>query len=138
MVRDRPTDRLTDRPTLLTIELLLQLKNCSEGSKKVKKVPIVAKLKTKDVAVLSHNQSCNSSLFQSQLFRVCRCYSHVYYKILSFSWSKSLTGKYITEWECQYFMIHMTIALTNSKKLTLKKTWIAWLIVWKYSHIFCF
>ena len=34
-------------------------KNCLEGSKKWKKVPIVAKLKTKDVAVLSHNQSCN-------------------------------------------------------------------------------
>ena len=45
---------------------------------KVKKVPIVAKLKTKDVAVLSHNQSCNSSLFQSQFLRVCQWSSPVY------------------------------------------------------------
>ena len=42
-----------------------------KGPKGAKKAPIVAKIKTKDVAVLSHNQSCNSSLFQSQRFRVC-------------------------------------------------------------------
>ena len=77
MVRDRPTDRTTDiannRAAIAAKKLLGRLQ-------KSEKVPIVAKLKTKDVAVLSHNQSCNSSLFQSQLFRVCRCYSHVYYK----------------------------------------------------------
>ena len=34
--------------------------------------------------------------------------------------------------------IHMTGASTTPKKLTLKKTWLAWLIVWKYNHIFLF
>ena len=44
-----------------------------KGSKSKKKIaPIVAELKTKDGAVVSHNQSCNSSLFQSQLYRVCQ------------------------------------------------------------------
>ena len=32
--------------------------------------------------------------------------------------------------------IHMTGALTNPKKLTLKKTWIAWLIVWTLKSFF--
>ena len=32
----------------------------------------------------------------------------------------------------------MTGASTNPKKLTLKKTWLAWLIVWKYNPIFLF
>ena len=32
----------------------------------------------------------------------------------------------------------MTGASTNPKRLTLKKTWIAWLIVWKYTPIFFF
>ena len=31
------------------------------------KAPILAELKTKDGAVISHNQSCNSSIFQSQI-----------------------------------------------------------------------
>ena len=59
--------------------------NSSKGPK------IVAELNTKDGAVVSHNQSCNLSLFQSQLFRVCRCFSHVYCQAQpssnsSFSW----------------------------------------------------
>ena len=33
---------------------------------------------------------------------------------------------------------HMTGAWTNPKTLTLKKTWNAWLIVWKYNPIFLF
>ena len=40
----------------------------SKGPKSAKKAPIVAELKTKDGVVLSHNQSCYSSLFQIQLF----------------------------------------------------------------------
>ena len=43
------------------------------------KAPIRAKFKTKDGAVFSHIQSCNSSPFQSQLFLVCRCSSPVYF-----------------------------------------------------------
>ena len=36
------------------------------------------------------------------------------------------------------YQIHMTGASTNPKKLILKMTWIAWLIVWKYSPISLF
>ena len=56
----------------------LNPKKVPNGPKSAKKTPIVAQLKTKDGAVHSHNHSCNSSHFQSQLFRVCRCTSHVY------------------------------------------------------------
>ena len=76
----------TDRPSLQNIgksqkmffEADLNPKKVPNGPKSAKKTPIVAQLKTKDGAVHSHNHSCNSSHFQSQLFRVCRCTSHVY------------------------------------------------------------
>ena len=42
-------------------------------------MPIVVELKKKDGVVLSHNQPFNSSLYQSQLFMVCRCSSPVYF-----------------------------------------------------------
>ena len=45
---------------------------------KVNKGPNCGQIKNKEGALLSHNQSCNSSLFQSKLFRVCQCPSHVY------------------------------------------------------------
>ena len=50
-----------------------------KGPKGAKKAPIGANFKTKDGAVFSHIQLCNSSLFQSQFFRVCRCSSPVYF-----------------------------------------------------------
>ena len=53
-----------------------------EGPKKCKKAPIVAKLK-KNGDELSQNQSCNTCLFQSQIFRICRCSSHVYFIFFS-------------------------------------------------------
>ena len=57
MVRDRPTDA-TDRPTdISNYRAAIAAKKLLRRVQKVKKVPIVAKLKTKDVAVLSHNQS---------------------------------------------------------------------------------
>ena len=81
-----PIQKQKDRAVLTKPKLIVYIGKsqktailASKGPKSAKKAPIMVKLKTKDGAVLSHINHAIQVFFQSQLFKDCRCSSHVYF-----------------------------------------------------------
>ena len=106
----------------------------------IPKNALKAKSKTKDGAVLSHNQSCNPSLFHSQIFRLCWWSSNVYfnsflsylhYILFQFYFNLFLSYFYSTSFLFYYYFL-----FTFQKNLII--FFILFLFDLSYLSLFCF